>query len=110
MAIKTVNKAYQKFANIKCDPMPDWQVGTLVWLKTDNIKTPWEGAQENLRGTRVACMQVRAIGSVQLLDACIRGQVRAWCSMQFYVACTHPSSYWQWAMEKLFKSLYVDLN
>jgi hypothetical protein len=27
-------------------------------------------------------------GSVQLLAACMYGQVRAWCSVRFYVACT----------------------
>jgi hypothetical protein len=37
--IKTANDTYQKFANVKRDPTPDWPVGTLVWLKTENIKT-----------------------------------------------------------------------
>jgi hypothetical protein len=37
--IKTANDTYQKFANVKQDPTPDWPVGTLVWIKTENIKT-----------------------------------------------------------------------
>jgi len=36
--IKTANEAYQKFANKKRDPTPDWPIGTLVWLKTENIR------------------------------------------------------------------------
>jgi hypothetical protein len=36
--IKTANEAYQKFANARRDPTPDWPVGALVWLKTENIR------------------------------------------------------------------------
>jgi hypothetical protein len=36
--IETANEAYQKFANAKRNPTPDWPVGTLVWLKTENIR------------------------------------------------------------------------
>jgi len=37
--IKTTNEAYQKFTNPKHKLMLDWPIESMVWLKTENIKT-----------------------------------------------------------------------
>jgi len=37
--IKTANEAYEKFTNPQCELTPDWSIGTMVWVKTENIKT-----------------------------------------------------------------------
>jgi len=36
--IKITNETYQKFTNVKHNPTPDWPVGTLIWVKTENIR------------------------------------------------------------------------